>query len=82
MISTAGEENSLEITRAVSKLAAHFRRFGIGLGLLPSKVEEIGRLRKTPTTANDKLSEVITLRLCQLPSPTWKTFIDAARPIN
>ena len=30
----------------------------------------------------DKLSEVITLRLDQLPAPTWKTFIDAAKPIN
>ena len=30
----------------------------------------------------DKFSEVITLRLDQLPAPTWKTFIDAAKPIN
>ena len=82
MISTAGEEKGREITEAVSKVAAHFRRFGIGLGILPSKVEEIERLRKTHTTANDKLSQVVTLRLGQLPAPTWKTFIDAARPIN
>lgn len=82
MISTAGEEKSREVTGAVSKLAAHYRLFGIGLGILPSKVDEIERLRKTPTTPNDKLSQVVTLRLGQLPAPTWKTFIDAARPIN
>ena len=78
----AGEENRLEIIGAVSKLAAHFRLFGIGLGILPSKVDEIERLRQTPTTVKDKFSQVVTLRLSQLPAPTWKTFIDTARPIN
>ena len=80
---TADEETDcFGITEAVSRLAGHYRQFGVGLGLLPSKIDEIERLRKTPTTVNDKFSQVVTLRLNQLPSPTWKTFIDAAIPIN
>ena len=76
------EDDILEIVGAVSRITAKYRQLGIGLGLLPSKIDEIEKKRKTSSSVKDKLSEVIRLRLDQLPAPTWKTFIDAAKPIN
>ena len=71
----------LEIVEAVSKIAANYHRFGSGLGILPSKIEEIERKRKPSTTTKEKLLEVVKLRLRQERAP-WKTFIDAAKLIN
>ena len=76
------EDDIFEIVGAVSRITAKYRQLGIGLGLLPGKIDEIEKKRKTSSSVRDKLSEVITLRLDQLPAPTWKTFIDAAKPIN
>ena len=83
IVLTAGEdEDCSDIVDAVSKLTAEYRRFGIGLGILPSKLDEIEKQRKTATTVKDKLSQVVQARLSQPSPPTWKTFIDAATPIN
>ena len=82
MTSSAGESDISEISDAVPKITAKYRQFGIGLGVLPGKIDEIEKQRKTPSSVRDKLSEVITVRLGQLPAPTWKTFIDAAKPMN
>ena len=67
---------------AVSKLAASYYQFGIGLGIPPNRLEEIQRQRQTSTTVRDKLTQVVRLRFEKLPKPTWMTFVDAARPIN
>ena len=80
--SSTGESDISEIIDAVPKITAKYRQFGIGLGVLPGKIDEIEKQRKTPSSVRDKLSEVITVCLGQLPAPTWKTFIDAAKPIN
>ena len=67
---------------AVSKLAAEYRRFGIGLGILAAKLGEIRHQREAAITVQDKFSEVVRLCLSRPPPPTWKTFIDAADSIN
>ena len=83
VILIAGEdEDYLDIVEAVSNLAAEYRTFGIGLGILASRLDEIRRQREAATTVKDKFTEVVQLRLSWLPPPTWKTFIDAAKSIN
>ena len=66
----------------MSNLAAEYHTFGIGLGILASRLDEIRRQREAATTVNDKFTEVVRLRLSRPPPPTWKTFIDVAKSIN